>query len=110
MLKSYLFLILAITLEVIGTMLLPVSQNFTKFSPTVVLIVAYVLSFFCLTFALHSIPIAIVYATWAGLGVFLIALLGMIFFQQNLSWQVVSGLFLIVIGVAIVNTFSSHNV
>ena len=110
MLKSYLFLILAITLEVIGTMLLPVSQNFTKFEPTVVLIVAYILSFFCLTFALQSIPIAIVYATWAGLGVFLIALLGMIFFQQNLSWQVVSGLFLIVIGVALVNTFSSHNV
>ena len=110
MFKSYSFLILAITLEVVGTMLLPISQNFTKVVPTFTLIVAYILSFYCLTFALQSIPIAIVYATWAGLGVFLIAFLGIIFFQQNISWQVVCGLFLIVIGVAIVNTFSSHDI
>lgn len=110
MFKSYSFLILAITLEVVGTMLLPISQNFTKVAPTFTLIVAYILSFYCLTFALQSIPIAIVYATWAGLGVFLIAFLGIIFFQQSISWQVVCGLFLIVIGVAIVNTFSSHDI
>ncbi len=110
MFKSYSFLILAITLEVVGTMLLPVSQNFSKMVPTAGLIIAYILSFYCLTFALHSIPIAIAYATWAGLGVFLVAFLGTIFFQQNLSWQVVCGLFLIVTGVAIVNTFSSNNI
>ena len=110
MIKSYLFLILAILFEVAGTMLLPVSQNFTKLAPTIGLMFAYIVSFYFLTFALQSIPIGIVYATWAGLGVFLIAILGKVFFDESLSWQVMIGLLFIVIGVAIVNSFSTHNV
>ena len=104
--KSYIFLSAAIILEVTGTMLLPVSQNFTKIVPTVALVAAYVSSFYCLTFALKTIPIAVVYASWAGLGVFLIAILSKFVFDQSLSWQVIIGLILIVIGVILVNTFS----
>ena len=110
-LKSYIFLSLAIILEVFGTMLLPVSQNFTKIFPTVALVAAYVCSFYFLTFALKTIPIAVVYASWAGLGVFLIAVLSKFIFDQSLSWQVVMGLILIILGVILVNTFSgSHKV
>ena len=110
-LKSYIFLSLAIILEVFGTMLLPVSQNFTKIFPTVVLVAAYVCSFYFLTFALKTIPIAVVYASWAGLGVFLIAVLSKFIFDQSLSWQVIVGLLLIILGVILVNTFSgSHEV
>ena len=110
-LKSYIFLSLAIILEVFGTMLLPVSQNFTKIVPTVALVAAYVCSFYFLTFALKTIPIAVVYASWAGLGVFLIAVLSKFIFDQSLSWQVIVGLVLIILGVILVNTFSgSHEV
>ena len=56
---SYVYLIGAIISEVIGTMLLPVSENFTKPIISVVLIMAYMLSFYLLTFALKDIPIAI---------------------------------------------------
>jgi len=56
---------------------------------------------------LHKIPIAIVYATWSGLGIFTIAILGYIFFKQSLGWQAILGLFLIVAGVVLVNSFSS---
>ena len=35
MVKTYIFLIAAIFCEVAGTMLLPVSQNFTKLIPTI---------------------------------------------------------------------------
>ena len=53
----------------------------------------------------NKLPIAIVYATWSGLGIFTIAILGYFFFKQTLSWQAVLGLFLIVIGVILVNTY-----
>ncbi|MAT87340.1 MAG: QacE family quaternary ammonium compound efflux SMR transporter [Aestuariivita sp.] len=108
--KSYIFLSLAIIFEVGGTMLLPMSQNFSELFPTLGLIFAYVVSFYFLTFALATIPVAIVYATWAGLGVFLIALLGKIFFSQPLTWPIVLGLSLIVIGVVIVNSFSHSEI
>ena len=103
---AYVYLFVAVISEVIGTMLLPVSENFTKPIPTICLTIAYILAFYFLTFALKSIPIAIVYATWAGLGVFLISILGYFIYEQALQWQSILGLILIVFGVAVVNTFA----
>ena len=106
MIKTYLILIVAIFFEVGGTMLLPVSQNFTKIIPTTTLAILYLSSFYLLTFVVDKLPIAIVYATWSGLGIFTIAILGYIFFKQSLSWQAVLGLFFIVAGVVLVNSFT----
>ena len=106
MIKTYLILTVAIFCEVGGTMLLPVSQNFTKIIPTTILTVLYLSSFYFITFVVDKIPIAIVYATWSGLGVFTVAILGYVFFKQSLSWQAVLGLFLIVMGVVLVNSFT----
>ena len=89
--------------------MLPVSQNFTKIVPTFALVIAYVCSFYFLTFALKAIPIAVVYASWAGLGVFLVAILSKFLFDQSLSWQAILGLILIIAGVILVNTFSGSN-
>ena len=110
MTKTYLILTFAIFCEVAGTMLLPISQNFTKIIPTTALTVFYLLSFYLITFVLDKIPIAIVYATWSGLGVFTIAILGYVFFKQILSWQAILGLFLIVTGVILVNSFNIKTV
>ena len=106
MIKTYIFLIGAIFLEVAGTILLPVSQNFTKLIPTVCLAIFYLASFYLMTFVMDKLPIAIVYATWSGLGVFTIAILGYFFFKQALTWQAIIGLFLIITGVILVNSFS----
>ena len=106
MIKTYIFLVGAIFCEVAGTMLLPVSQNFTKLIPTFALSAFYLTAFYLLTFVVNKLPIAIVYATWSGLGIFTIAILGYIFFKQTLSWQAILGLFLIVIGVILVNSFN----
>ena len=107
---SYLYLLGAIIFEVIGTMLLPVSNNFTKPLISIILVIAYKLSFYSLTFALRGIPIAIAYATWAGVGIFLITLLSYLFYGQSLQWQSLIGLFLIAIGVAIVNTYKNPGI
>ena len=92
--------------EVAGTMLLPVSQNFTRLIPTTLLVIFYFSAFYLLTFVINKLPIAIVYATWSGLGIFTISILGYIFFKQTLTWQAIIGLFLIVIGVVLVNSFT----
>ena len=90
-------------------MLLPVSQNFTKLIPTTFLTLFYLSAFYLLTFVVNNLPIAIVYASWSGLGIFTIAILGYIFFKQTLTWQAILGLFLIVIGVILVNSFTLTN-
>ena len=72
MLKTYLILTVAIFCEVAGTMLLPVSHNFTKIIPTIFLSIFYISALYLLTFVVNKLPIAIVYATWSGLGLSLI--------------------------------------
>ena len=110
MFKTYLFLIGAIFCEVAGTILLPASQNFTRIIPTISLAIFYLTAFYLLTFVVNKLPIAIVYATWSGLGIFTIAILGYIFLKQTLAWQPILGLFLIVIGVILVNAYTLKTV
>ena len=102
---NYVYLFFAILLEVTGTMLLPASQNFTKAVPTVSLGICYMASFYLLTFAIRTIPVPIVYATWCGVGIFLVAVLSYFLFGQSLSWQGIVGLGMIVVGVTLVNGF-----
>jgi small multidrug resistance pump len=99
----------AIVCEVIGTLLFPATQNFTRIVPTVTMICCYAIAFYWLTFAIREIPIAIVYAIWCGIGVFLIALFSVFFYKQLLQWQAIVGLALIVSGVVLVNLFSSSH-
>ena len=101
----YLTLFAAIALEVIGTMLLPVSQNFSKFIPTFILLFSYGLSFYLLALISQKLSLAIIYASWSGLGIFSIAILSYIFYKQTLNWQSIIGLFIIVVGVTVVNLY-----
>lgn len=106
--KVYLFLLAAILFEVIGTMLLPASQNFTRPLPSAILMISYGIAFYLLTYLAQKLPLSILYASWAGLGVFSVALLSYIFYKQTLNWQTIIGLFLIVIGVIIVNLYKGQ--
>ena len=103
--KFYLFLIGAIAFEVLGTMLLPATKNFTKVLPLVILTFSYIISFYFLSLTVGKLPLALVYSTWAGLGVLTVTLLSYFIYRQHINWQSVIGLLLIVIGVVIVNIY-----
>ncbi len=87
-------------------MLLPVSKRFTITIPIISLGLFYLTTFYLFIFVVNKLPIAIVYAIWSGLGIFAIAILGYIFFKQTLAWQAILRLFLIVIGVLLVNAYT----
>lgn len=99
----YSILFVAIAFEVAGTMLLPVSQNFTKVLPSAVLLIFYGISFYLLSFLTQKLPLAIIYSSWAGMGVFSVTILSYFLYKQTINWQTVLGLVLIVVGVILVN-------
>ena len=105
--NSYLILFFAIAFEVIGTMMLPITNSFSKIVPSILVIFFYIISFYFLSITVEKLPLAIVYASWAGLGVFTVSLLSYIFYKQTLNWQTVLGLFFIVIGVVLVNIYKT---
>ena len=103
---SYLYLCVAIVAEVIATSALKASDGFSRLWPSVV-VVGYAIAFFLLSLTLRTIPVSIVYATWSGMGIVLIALVGWVIFGQSLDPPAILGMALILSGVLIVNVFSS---
>lgn len=104
--KTYLILLLAVAAETIGTTALQASQQFTRFWPTVVVIVGYGCAFYLLGLTLKVMPVGIVYAIWSGLGIAMIALIGFVVFGQRLDWPAILGLVLILGGILVIHLFS----
>jgi small multidrug resistance pump len=103
---GYIYLGIAIVSEVIGTSALNASQGFTRLLPSVIVVVGYAIAFYFLALTLRTIPVAIAYAIWSGVGIVLIAIVGVFWFRQALDLPAVIGLALIVAGVIVVNGFS----
>ncbi|RED51052.1 DMT family transporter [Aestuariispira insulae] len=104
--KATLFLIFAILSEVAGTTALKFTDGFTKLVPSVITVVGYCLAFYLLSLSLKSMSIGFAYAVWAGVGIVLIALIGVIFLGEKADLNGAIGIGLIVAGVVILNNFS----
>lgn len=107
MASPYIPLVLAIGLEVVGTSLLQRSEQFSRLWPTVGMAICYLGSFYLLSLCLRTMPLGIAYAIWSALGIVLVAVIGLVMFGQKLDLAAVIGLGLIVLGVVVVNLFSS---
>jgi small multidrug resistance pump len=103
---NYVYLFAAIVSEVIATSALKAAEGFSRFWPSVIVIVGYGLAFFCLSLTMRTIPIGIAYAIWSGIGIVLIALVGLLFYRQPLDAPALIGMAFILAGVLIINVFS----
>jgi small multidrug resistance pump len=102
----YVYLSIAIALEVIATTMLKASDGFTRLWPSVVSLAGYAAAFYVLALTMRTIPVGIIYAIWSGAGIVLITLVGWVVYDQKLDAAALVGLTLIVAGVGIVNLFS----
>lgn len=63
---GFVYLGLAIVLELLGTTFLKYTLGFTKLSPSLVVVAAYTGAFYFLSRSLQFIDLNIAYATWAS--------------------------------------------
>ena len=103
---TYVFLALAIIAEVVGTTALKASEEFSRFWPSVLVVVCYGLAFYLLSLALRTLPVGIAYAFWAGLGIVLVTVIGIVFYGEKPDLPAYLGMGLIIAGVAIIQVFS----
>lgn len=96
----WLYLIIAITMEVAGTTSMKLSQGFSKLLPSISIFIFYGFSFTFLTLALKVLPVGMTYAIWSAVGTALITLIGIIWFAESFNVIKVISLLLIIIGVA----------
>ncbi len=82
---AWLFLACAIALEVTGTFLLKLSNGFEKVHWGMASIASYSLCFWCLAPAMKVLPVGVVYAIWAGIGIVAAAVIGTFAFGERLG-------------------------
>ncbi len=109
-LKAYGILAVAILAEVAATSALRATAGFTRFLPTVVVIVGYGVAFYCLTIVVKTIPIGVAYAIWTGMGIVLVSAAAIFLYGQKPDVPALVGMGLIVIGTIVLMLFSRMEV
>ena len=95
---SWIYLILAIIFETLGTTFLKMSNGFSVLLPSIGVIFGYILCFLFLSYALKTIDISVAYAIWGAFGILLVSAIGMIFFHESVSFLKVASILLIILG------------
>ena len=97
--QQWIYLIIAIFFEVLGTTSMKLSDGFTKTMPSVAMGIFYILSLVALTYALKKFDVSMAYAIWSGIGTALITVIGIVYFKEPMGAVKLASIGLIIIGV-----------
>ena len=103
---NWYYLTMAIFSEVIATSSLKSTEGFTNFFPSLIVVVGYCSAFYFLSLTLDEMPVGIVYAIWSGVGIVGIAIVAVIFHDQQLDAGAMLGMGLIIAGIVIMRTYT----
>lgn len=96
---AWILLLVAGLLEVVWAFSMKASEGFSKHLYTTITLIAAWLSFWLLGLAMRQLPLGTAYAVWVGIGTVGAALLGGLFFGEQLTWPRLACVGLIVVGV-----------
>jgi small multidrug resistance pump len=99
----WIYLLIAILTEVVGTTMMKVSQGLTRLIPSILMFVMYGVSFVFMAFALKKLEVSTAYAIWSGLGTAVIAAIGILWFQESVTIPKLAGTGLVIVGVVLLN-------
>lgn len=106
---GYVYLGLAIVLELCGTMCMKLSDGFENKIFAAGTLISFGACFYFSALSMKTIPLNILYATWSGLGIVFAAVIAKIFFHETVSTPGLIGIVLIVVGVVLCNFFGENH-
>ena len=107
---AYILLAFAIVLEITGTSFVKDTAGFTRWVPSILCLSTICFSYYLMSHVVSFVPVGITYATWSGLGIAVITIIGVFKYNQIPNIPTIIGLILIIIGVIIVNTMNDIQV
>jgi len=96
---KWFFLSLGILFEIIALIFMKKSEGFTKLYPILFVFLFYSLALGCLILVLRKMDTSVAYAIWASAGIFLMALVGIIWLNEPVTIIKVVSMLLIILGV-----------
>ena len=103
--SGYIYLIIAIITGIASNGFLKTTEGFTKLTPTIFCVTSIVICLFCISKAMTIIPVGFTYATYGAMTITAVTLFGVFKYNQTPNLYGTVGLFLIVIGVVLLNFF-----
>ncbi|MBU0278619.1 multidrug efflux SMR transporter [Gemella sp. zg-1178] len=103
----YLYLFIAILIELFASSMLKLSEGFTKFYPALSSIIGFAICFYFLALSLNKINLGVAYATWSAVGIVFTSIISVLIFKESINVTTILGIILIVVGVIIVNLFGN---
>ena len=107
---AYILLAFAIVLEITGTSFVKDTAGFTRWVPSIICLATICFSYYLMSHVVIIIPVGITYATWSGLGIAAITIIGVFKYNQIPNTPTIIGLTLIIVGDIIVNTMNDIQV
>jgi small multidrug resistance pump len=98
----------AIVVEVMSTAALPRTDNFHHPGWTAAVLLGYAVSIWGLALVIREIPVSIAYAVWSGLGTAGIAVVGVVFLQEQVDLVKALAIAMIIGGVVVLNLHGAH--
>jgi small multidrug resistance pump len=95
----WVYLMLAICLEVAGTTCMKLSDGFSRPLPSVLVFVFYGSCLGMLTLAFEKLPVSVAYTVWGSVGTVLVVIVARVFFDEHLSALQIASIALVIIGV-----------
>ncbi len=83
---GWIYLLVAGVFEIVFTTSLKLSDSFTKLLPSIGFVLSAAVSFWFLTKAMQSIPLGTSYAVWTGIGAFGTAVVGILAFNDPVTF------------------------
>ncbi|MBC8949497.1 MULTISPECIES: multidrug/spermidine efflux SMR transporter subunit MdtJ [Xenorhabdus] len=98
----WVFLVLAIVTEVIGTLSMKQASVSGDFTGMVVMYTMITTSYILLAVAVKKVALGVAYALWEGIGILFITTFSVMWFNESLSLMKISGLVLLIAGIALI--------
>jgi small multidrug resistance pump len=92
-------LVIAIVLEILGTIAAKQSNGFTNLAASVLMVYCYVLSFTGLAIAMKTIEMSVAYPMWTGISILMVSFLGMALLNESTNPIKAISLFLLTVGI-----------
>ncbi|MCI2018825.1 MAG: SMR family transporter [Lentilactobacillus buchneri] len=104
---GYLFLLLAILGELLGTSLLKASEGFSVLLPTIGAIISYMTCLYFLALSMKTVNLNIAYAIWCGIGMVLTTIIAVYIWKEPVNLASFLGIGLILMGTVILSLYGA---
>jgi small multidrug resistance pump len=99
----WLLLAIGILTELGGSTCMKLSDGFSNIYASILTFVFWGISFTAFIFALKEFDLSFAYAIWAGMGILLVSMIGMVYFKEPVSSMKILSILVIVAGVIMLN-------